>query len=371
MFWGAATSMGPADLTNNFTKIRSSWPRAVPPGERVDLLWGWNDDAAWDAYMAELDSTSEAIDDPWFRFLGRQSLADAPNGNTQPWPFGWDLTPPLDDGEWPNYDNNPDLGTRSNLLQNTPLVTCPQFDYETWKGIAQSGGSDVHYFVWDNGTSFTENGFGTAQTFRDITDDREGLFFFDTRDGLPPEDTDGDGYYDNLTPAIALQGGTWGARGFIYLNSVTFQTRGVNGRATTFAAPGEPFQDENQNGQYDAGERWVNVQYPTNLTDDFVADSTDTLQDDGTYGASAVRNSRGPEFTDNASMWGILYNNGQWESTGNAIYYGSVVAKSGIGENSPAAGTPEVYWDDTIRTSWPPETWDMPRVLITRWETDL
>ena len=90
-------------------------------------------------------------------------------------------------------------------------------------------------------------------SFRDITDQKEGFFFFDTKDGMAPHDDDGDGRYDNLTPEITVQGGTWGTRGFIYLNSETFATRGVNGRPADFKAPAEPFQDKNINGKWDAG----------------------------------------------------------------------------------------------------------------------
>ena len=43
------------------------------------------------------------------------------------------------------------------------------FDYETWKTIATSGGENVHYYTWSNGSSFQENGIGTAATFESIT----------------------------------------------------------------------------------------------------------------------------------------------------------------------------------------------------------
>ena len=95
------------------------------------------------------------------------------------------------------------------------------------------------------------------------------------------------------------------------------------------------------------------------------------MRDDGTFGATPVRNGKGPDFASTALLWGILYNSGQFESTGNARYYGSVIGESGVGENAPAAGTPEFYWDESIAESWPPAEWDLPRVVITRWETDL
>ncbi len=356
--WGAASAVSDADLANNHAKIAASWPRMIPPGQRADALWT----ADWAGYMAQVDG--EEIEDPWFRFLSGGALADAPNSNDQPYPFGWVSGAP-GDGEWPNHNNNPDDGSHSNIFQNQPTVTCPDFDYDIWKAIATSGGSDVHYMVWDNGSSFKENGIGAAQTFRAITDQKEGLFFFDTTDGVAPYDTDGDGVYENLTPAVSVQGGTWGSRGFFYLNMATFQTKGVSGRAATFNAPGEPYDDTDADGQWDPGEPYINLDYPTSLSDPFVIDTTDT------YGGAVMRNSKGPDVAGTAAMWGILYNSGMFEATGNATYYGSVISKSGVGEASPAAGTPDLYWDASILTNWPPANWDLPRVIISRWETDL
>ncbi len=369
--WGASTSVSATDFPNNHDKVKSSWPRVVPPGERIDLLWGYDSDANFTAYKAAVEG--EEIGDPWFRYLSGGPIADAPNGNPDPWAFVWDGVSPLTDAQWPNHDNGPDDGTHSNCLQNQPMVTCPSFDYEIWKGIATSGGSDVHYYVWSSGTSFKENGFGTAETFRDITDESEGLYFFDTADGVAPYDNDSDGEFDNLTPEIEISGGTWGARGFFYLNSHSFKTRGVTGRAVTYKMPGEPFQDENQNGSWDPGEDWVNLQYPTaDIDDPALAVAADDMLDDGSTGGGVpVRNRNGPEVAGQAVMWGILYNNGYWDSTGNAQYYGSVVSYQGIGEISPSAGTPDLYWDEDIIKNWPPATWDMPRVIISRWETDL
>jgi hypothetical protein len=33
-------------------------------------------------------------------------------------------------------------------------------------------------------------------------------------------------------------------------------------------------------------------------------------------------------------------------------------------------GTANLYWDPNIRTNWPPPDWNLPRVIITRWQTD-
>lgn len=364
--WGAASAVGNSSLTNNHAKLAVGWPRVVPPSQRMDLLWGWDSDANFQAYKDAIDGM--VVSDPWFRYLSGGSLSalgcvGGPPTPEQQCPFNW-AGGPLGDGQYP-YHNPPGDGTHSNAFQNIALVTCPEFDYDTWKTIALSGSSDVHYFVWDNGSSFKENGEGAATTFRDLTDDREGLFFFDTKDMTAPFDAGGDGEFDNLTPAITIQGGTWGVRGFVYLNAETFQTKGLAGRAATFRAPGEPFQDKDQDGRYDAGENWLNLEYPSSLADDFQADKNDA------FGGSVMRNSRGPAIASDAVVWGILYNSGYFEATGNARYYGSVISKQGIGETSPAAGTPDLYWDQSIVDNWPPEDWDLPRVVVTRWETDL
>ncbi len=381
--WGAATAINASDLTNNDKKILGSWPRVPPAGPRQDMLWGYdavNGTAPFQAYKTAVEGME--IQDPWFRYIGGGPIADCPATvppDYQPYPFVWSWNPPGPIGAGTQPFHDAVTGTRSNIYQNFPLVSCPDFDYETWKGIATSGTSDVHYFTWVSGDTFKENGTGTAKTFRQWTDyapasgQREGLFFFDTTDGLAPHDDDSDGNYDNLTPAIRLQGGTWGSRGFIFLNTVEFQSKGVNGRTITMKAPGEPWLDINQNGIFDAGEPWVNLQYPTTYNGTFYSKANDDMLDDGTHPgtAVAVRNGQGPAFNAPANLWGILYNSGKVASTGQAIYYGSVISKSGIGEDSPAAGTPDFWWDEEIVKNWPPATWDLPRVIITRWETDL
>jgi len=68
-------------------------------------------------------------------------------------------------------------------------------------------------------------------------------------------------------------------------------------------------------------------------------------------------------------VWGILYNTGSFNMTGNARYYGSVLTRTGM--TGTDAGTPEIWWDESIKTNWPPAGWELPRVVITKWETDL
>lgn len=375
MHWGVGTAVGDTDLHNSHQKFEVSLPRAASMAGPTDLLWGY-DDGTFTQYRDTIDGLR--IGDPWLRFFTGGDLAEATNGNTQPWPFTWTPGNPLNDGDLPYHPGPPGPnpyptswdGTHSNMFQKTP-VSCPEFEYDLWKSIAMSGGPEVHYYVWQSGTSFSENGVGPVQTFRDITDGETGFFFFDTTDGLKPHDDDADGLSDNLTPKIKISGGTWGTRGMIYLNALDFQSKGVKGRTATFSAPGEPFADVDEDGRWDSGEDWVNLDYPTTLKGLFEADSTDRRLDDGSIGAAPVRNSRGPSIDDEALVWGIVYTNGYYDATGNGVYYGSMVSKQGIGFYSASAGTPDHYWDQSIKDDWPPDDWGLPRVAITRWETDM
>jgi hypothetical protein len=352
--WGATTAVGTGSVPSNFaTKMAHSIPRAIPPTPRIDLLYGWNSpsqDVAWGSLKSTLEAGAN-IDDPWFRFIDRDSVSQ------------WSAlgTPQVYDPAGPN-------GDQSNLFQNVAGVSCPDFDYDTWKAIATSGGENVHYFSWDNGTSFKENGQGTAADFTTLTDNNAGLYFFDTKDGNPPSDTlDANGAPVNNTPEIKITSTDFVMKGFLYLNTVNFTSKGSPGRDITYTMPGEPFRDKNQDGVRNAGEDWINLNYNSlsSLTSQIKGSATD---DFGNPGGGPAYNAAGPSFTEQAMLWGVLYVSGNFDAEGTPKYFGSVVSKTGI-PNS--AGTPDIYWDDSLRTNWPPPSWDLPRVIITRWDTDL
>lgn len=374
VYWGPVQAVGSANPVNNHMKIAASLARDIPLSPKLDRLLYTGDDAMFAAYKTKIETQSGGLEitDPWFRFLSGSTITGAPVcgpatgvNDPQRCPFQWDGVSNLGDSQIPYHVGGTE-GSHSNVIQNLPIVGCPDFDYETWKAIATSGGSDVRYYVWDNGDSFRENGFGTAQPLRTLLDNQTGLFFFDTRDGVRPTDTNADGFYDNLTPEIRLSGGTFGVRGFVYLNSEIFQSRGVAGRATTYTMPGEPFQDKNGNGVRDTGENYINLNY------DNIANLSSTIRGSAgdTFGGALMYNATGKSFNDTSILWGVLYTNGRFAPTGNSKYYGSVIAKQGVGDTSPAAGTPEIYWDESLLRNWPPASWDLPRVAITRWETD-
>jgi hypothetical protein len=63
---------------------------------------------------------------------------------------------------------------------------------------------------------------------------------------------------------------------------------------------------------------------------------------------------------------GVLYNEGQFSSTGNAWYYGSVLVGSG---GIDPKGTPRVWYDESLQDgTWVPS--GLPRVIITSLQTD-
>ena len=295
------------------------------------------------------------IDDPWYQFF----TGGAVNG------WGGLGSPQA----YAPIDTDQD---KSNRFQQWPGgVGCPSFDYDTWRTIAQSGGSDVHFYAWDNGTQFRENSVGTATDFIDLTKGKTGLFFFDTADGIAPHDFNADQVAANLTPEIHVTDSNYGVRGFLFLNAEDFTVTGSPGRPITMTMPGEPFQDTNMNGVKDGGESYINLNYNSigALSDDIRGSATD---DFGNGGGGPIWNSKGKQIpgTVNALLWGVLYTSGQFDAEGNAVYYGSVVTYAGT-KQPTSAGTPDFYWDPTLKDNWPPIGWDLPRVIITRWQTDL
>lgn len=370
--WGPAMAGGYVDLGSSDLRT-VSLPREIPTSPEIDLLWGFDqDEATWNSYYRDhVEQEGFLIEDPWFRLLAWGDLKDygvVVGGAEQPWPFLWDRTVGVQSGNMTAY-NDPLYpgfdGNHSNLFQfrgQDPNVVprcedIPPFPYETWKALALEGGPSIHYYAWDSADMFRENGDGEPRSFREITDGQTGFFFFDTRDGQPPNAGG-----SNLTPTIWLAGGTWGVRGFIYLNSWIFHAHDVVGPTRPFQSPGEPFQDVNQNGQWDPGERWVNLDLtgPT-----YNGDANDS------YGGSVMYNARGPVVGAPAMVWGVLYTGGYFDSTGTGSYYGAVVAGRSVRETSAVMDAPDIYWDASLEENWPPAEWGLPRVVVTRWEMDL
>ena len=83
-----------------------------------------------------------------------------------------------------------------------------------------------------------------------------------------------------------------------------------------------------------------------------------------------VWNPLGPTVEHDAIVWGILYIAGQFDAGGTPYYNGSVVTFAGTETGAKTPGTANLYWDPSLKDNWPPPAWDLPRVIITVWQTD-
>ncbi len=298
----------------------------------------------------------EPVEDPWIRFQAGGSIVAPPVPNnpqpySSPW-IGWTAGDPAP---------GPCCDVQTHLYQSQSLVACPSYDYDDWKAVAGSGERGVHYFSWD-GTQFVEDGTGDSGSLQALTDGREGIFFFDTADSLPPRDDDADAVFDNLTPAITIAG-NWSFRGVLYVHAESFGFNGAVGVNRQVRAPGEPFLDADTDGAFDAGETFVNLDYPA---------TAGTAFDPPVIQSSGVRESRGPAITMAVSMHGLLINRGAFEATGNGTLYGSVVAGGGVTQ-AVADGsqpTPRLIFDAQILQGYPSPGWNLPRVTVTGWVTE-
>jgi hypothetical protein len=161
----------------------------------------------------------------------------------------------------------------------------------------------------------------------------------------------------------------------LYVNTELWRVNGSPGQQAKFTFPGEPFRDLNENGVKDPTEtEWINLRY-TGLAD---RDDPLVVDKDDTFDASVpppatpvpVWNELGPSVPGVAIVWGILYVTGEFDATGTPNYDGSVVTYAGTPAGVKTAGTANFYWDPHLKDNRPPAEWSLPRVIITRWETD-
>jgi Tfp pilus assembly protein PilX len=364
--WGTGSSQGTADLGLTSGNLTNKAPTGMP--------YAMNDPSTYAAGADSLatwatNHNGQDIDDPWFKFIA--------GGNLQNISFA---PAPSDPQPWHSTSPGSTTDDTSNLFQNT-VLNCPTFDYALWKSIAQSGNRNNYYYSYDTATTnFKLDGVGTAMTMEAATGGRSGVFFFDTYDGTAPFGLYTDTWpTTNLTPAIAMSNGWPGAQGFIYLNSKQFATTGAGGSGTTrtIIPPGEPGD----------GSGWVNINYPGSFTGNYrITNGTATndlpFQDPVTGDwwctdmpncpagpASPVKDSYGLPFQDNVVMDGVFYNSGTFSAQGNARYFGSLIAQQGVLDGG---GTPELYFDESlVKGNWPRKGMNLPRVVISAWQTDL
>jgi Tfp pilus assembly protein PilX len=351
--WGAAYAYGDARVPRDIDAgMDSGVPYAV--NDPFTYINGAVTLAQW---AAARTAAGNRLEDPWFRLIAGGAIDEAPNRNVQPWAA--DLADPAND--------------HSNLFQHT-MIRCPAFDYALWKSIAQSGLRGVSYYTWVSGPDFSLDGTGASTDFRTLTNDRTGLHFFDTRDGLEPNVAG-----SNLTPPISISGGSYGARGFLYLNAASFGSGGLGGVTRTLVPPGEPGDASG----------FVNLDYPGSLGGSYAAKSGaivfKTFQDpvtgdwyctdaatctaaSRTPAGAPVKDDHGLPFVADVVLDGVLYTSGTFELQGNASHFGSVVAQRGVIDGG---GTPGFYFDERlIKGEWPPKGMPLPRVVVSGWETD-
>ena len=357
--WGTGSAIGSADLgltSGNLTnKSATGMPYAV--NDPSTYAAGADTLATW-----ATNHNGQDIDDPWFKFIA--------GGNLQNVSFA---TTPSDPQPWHSASPGSTTDDTSNLFQNT-VMNCPTFDYALWKSIAQSGNKNNYYFSYDTATTgFKLDGTGTAQSFETWTGGRNGIMFFDTYDGTAAYGLYTDTWpTTNLTPSITVSGGGWGTTGFIFLNAKNFETTGSGGSGLpqTIVPPGEPGDASG----------WVNIDYPGSFTGPYRikngAASTESFTDLTTLetwttdpGGVVTRDNYGLPFTDNVVMDGVFYNSGTYTAKGQARYFGSMIAQQGVLDGG---GTPELYFDESlVKGGWPRKGMNMPRVVISAWQTDL
>ena len=424
--WGLVSAMEDIEITVTGA-IDVKWDSGtvrIDPSHWTYLGVPW-DGAGTPSYEKTLGTVVDPItlivgtilEDPWLHLRAAGFITDAPSTDPQSWPSCYPDPPngivgdPCEFGYLADKDH-------SNLFQLDPTITCPNFPYDLWKAIAQRGGNDVHYLTWVADDLFREG--ETVKTFVDWTHNQAGLFFFDTRDAKEPNDTN-----SNLTPPIQISG-TWYARGFLYLNVANFRTTGAQGEDVALIQPGEPYQDLftgglgysgiynaepftdlNANDVWDVGEPFTDTIPPANGGTDGAYDAEPWLNLD--YGTVMVGGGERPEdrvvylpgtetfevtlgglttagATSNArdasglpvvaeiNLYGMLYNNGAYSAQGNAGYYGSIIAKNGVGNDefgAVAAGTPNIYYDKRLANGeWPPVGLNLPLTMISVWNPD-
>lgn len=70
---------------------------------------------------------------------------------------------------------------------------------------------------------------------------------------------------------------------------------------------------------------------------------------------------------DDMLMDGVFYNEGAFDSQGNARYFGSVLIQG----NVVGAGNPDIFFDEKlVKGQWPPGNFGFPRVFVSSLETD-
>jgi len=379
--WGLVTSVGTLNLNNNMdVKVDSGIPwyskdRIISRDMNLDgslqtsTSTATPDDQDHDGTLDfEAWASGPAVEDPWLRFWSEGTILTN-NAALTPGCATADCQP------MPWFQSPSTFGTgstdHSNLVANVSTGLCPEYDYATFKALAQQGGANVYYYASDGaGTStFKLNGSGSSVTMRSATDDNTGFFFFDTATNTEPVDADANGTFDNLTDPISISGGGYTTAGFVFLNAnlATSGSGSVSGQRQLIA-PGEPYIDSNANGQYDSTEYFIDLTYPGSESGTYSVNGMRRVADGYTRQDPSVDVASSGKWNADINVYGILFVNGTYDAQGNWIYFGSVVTKSGMAIGS--SGTPTFYYDERIaKGNWPPSWMGLPRTIVTAWMT--
>ncbi|HVT44865.1 MAG TPA: pilus assembly PilX N-terminal domain-containing protein [Thermoanaerobaculia bacterium] len=230
-----------ADGTMTWTAFRLKSPWRTLPGGNYD------DDSN---YLWEL--VGKSFDDPWVEARARGNITNAIVTDDNPHPFAYtaasmdELATPT--AGYSNWFQKQTVNSAGPFPYTQKEVIFPRIDYRFWKdtAIAGQGTDGVYYLQWVADDTFRD-ATGTVKTFKQWTDiingALRGFYFFDTKNAQNPQTPGGEAF---LTPAVKIAstgGGDWMMSGFIYLNSVSFGTKGVQGLTARYNFPGEPFRD--------------------------------------------------------------------------------------------------------------------------------
>ena len=363
--WGATTAIVDASISPSVAQLQNRAPQGVPWATQNSMISGAN---LTNYITARAGTGSASLGDPWFRLLTGGTFNPPLDPNTSP----GNLIQP-----YPYNSGTPTADDNSNLFQHS-VVSCPSFDYDLWKQVARSGFGDAHYFVPTGTTdSWRENGAGVAKTFAQWSKGVSGgFYFFDTKDGLEP-DPNGTKLVDEVS---LTSSDDWAGGGFVYLNARNMDQQGIDpdGVNRVLLPPGEPYVDTNGNKAWDPNEQYVNLAYSTTPTGAFTIDpnsggqtstQTSATGESFTYTTSTGRDDQGIPILHPVNWYGVVYTSGTWSAAGNGNFFGSIVTRLGV---ISSGGTPDIWFDERlIKGQWPPPDLQLPRTMITVWQTDL
>jgi hypothetical protein len=359
--WGRVIASGDVSLAPD---LDAEVPSAFPYKTFARRISG---SAPGDDYYEWSSDPDASVEDPWLKVLTAGDLAGHAALGGQPFPHS--QASPVD-------------ADHSNLFQRVSGTACGSFDYAALKAAAASGDEAARYFAFDPATGlFREWGTGPARSLRDWTHNQEGLFFFDTRDGAPPNGHGPGDPLTNLTPPVVIENTDYNFSGLLYVNAESITIRNVAGANRVIIPPGEPFDDADGDGGYDAGETFVNLQYPTTvvsgnpgaeiLKDPAAAQTANATSPDlefYTYTTTTGRDPQGIPITGQVNVFGVLYNAGDVVAEGTARHYGSLIAGGAVVQTTAGADTPEIFFDARLNTGvWPPAEIAFPRTHLSLW----